>query len=140
VPRALAAPLDVTDHASVGAAATPSSRPSGAGSIWCWWSPGGYNEMRADSFDLEAAMSMIDLNLRGVFNCLDVVLPLLLRQGAGGIGIVASVAGYGGLPKALVYGPTKAALINLTESLYLDLRPSAALPCTRSIPALWPHR
>ena len=66
---------------------------------------------------------MIDLNLRGVFNCLDAVLPLLLRQGAGGIGIVASVAGYGGLPKALVYGPTKAALINLAESLYLDLRP-----------------
>ena len=51
------------------------------------------------------------------------VLPQLLRQGAGGVGIVASVAGYGGLPKALVYGPTKAALINLSESLYLDLRP-----------------
>jgi short-subunit dehydrogenase len=66
---------------------------------------------------------MIDLNIRGVFNCLDVILPLLLRQGAGGIGIVSSVAGYGGLPKALVYGPTKAALLNLTESLYLDLRP-----------------
>jgi short-subunit dehydrogenase len=66
---------------------------------------------------------MIDLNLRGVFNCLDLVLPLLLRQGAGGIGIVSSVAGFGGLPKALVYGPTKAALINLCESLYLDLHP-----------------
>jgi NAD(P)-dependent dehydrogenase (short-subunit alcohol dehydrogenase family) len=79
--------------------------------------------MRADAIDLAAANAMIDLNLRGAFNCLDAVLPLLIRQGSGGIGLVASVAGFGGLPKALVYGPTKAALINLAESLYLDLRP-----------------
>jgi NAD(P)-dependent dehydrogenase (short-subunit alcohol dehydrogenase family) len=84
---------------------------------------GGYNEMRADSFDLAAANGLIDLNVRGVFNCLAPLLPMLLRQGTGGIGIVASVAGFGGLPKALVYGPTKAALINLSESLYFDLRP-----------------
>jgi short-subunit dehydrogenase len=84
---------------------------------------GGYNEMRADTFDLAVANQMIDLNLRGVLNCLDAVLPSLLKQCSGGIGIVASVAGYSGLPKALIYGPTKAALINLCESLYLDLRP-----------------
>lgn len=84
---------------------------------------GSYNEMRADNFDLAAADRLIDLNLRGVFNCLAPVLPLLLRQGSGGIGIVASSAGFSGLPKALVYGPTKAALINLAESLYLDLQP-----------------
>jgi NAD(P)-dependent dehydrogenase (short-subunit alcohol dehydrogenase family) len=121
-PRALVAPLDVTDRDSVAVA--------GEKIIGAWGGldlvlvvAGGYNDMRADSLDLQAANDMIDLNLRGVFNCLDVVLPQLLRQGEGGIGIVSSAAGYGGLPKALVYGPTKAALINLTESLYLDLRP-----------------
>ncbi len=120
VPRAMAVPLDVLDHASVAAA---------GGMLVANWGgidlvlvvAGGYNEMRADSFDLGLARKLVDLNIGGVFNCLDVALPLLLRQGAGGIGIVSSVAGYGGLPKALVYGPTKAALINLTESLYLDL-------------------
>jgi short-subunit dehydrogenase len=120
--QALVAPLDVTDAAAVLAAQQ---------AILGQWPridlvlvvAGGYNEMRVDTFDLAIANRMIDLNLRGVYNCLAAVLPLLLKQGAGGIGIVASVAGYAGLPKALVYGPTKAALINLCESLYLDLRP-----------------
>ncbi|MDL2357362.1 MAG: SDR family NAD(P)-dependent oxidoreductase [Pseudomonadota bacterium] len=120
--NALGAPLDVTDHASV-LRARDKIVDAWGGIDLVLVLAGGYNEMRADGFDLAAANAMIDLNLRGVFNCLDAVLPLLLAQGAGGIGIVASVAGYGGLPKALVYGPTKAALINLSESLYLDLRP-----------------
>jgi NAD(P)-dependent dehydrogenase (short-subunit alcohol dehydrogenase family) len=122
LPRTLAVPLDVTIHASVTSACERIMSEWG-GIDLVLVVAGGYNEMRADTFDLAAANAMIDLNLRGVFNCLDPVLALMLRQGAGGIGIVASVAGYGGLPKALVYGPTKAALINLTESLYLDLHP-----------------
>jgi NAD(P)-dependent dehydrogenase (short-subunit alcohol dehydrogenase family) len=121
-PRALALPLDIIDRASVGAACNRLVAEWG-GIDLVLVVAGGYNEMRADSFDLAAANGMIDLNLRGVFNCLDAVLPVLLRQGQGGLGLVASVAGYGGLPKALVYGPTKAALINLSESLYLDLHP-----------------
>ncbi|WP_394777623.1 SDR family NAD(P)-dependent oxidoreductase [Undibacterium sp.] len=121
-PAALAASLDITSHDSV---------ISARDSILAVWPridlilvvAGTYNEMRAESFSLPTANHIIDVNLRGVFNCLDVALPLLLKQRDGGIGIVASAAGYGGLPKALVYGPTKAALINLSESLYLDLRP-----------------
>ncbi|MDY7546424.1 SDR family NAD(P)-dependent oxidoreductase [Glaciimonas sp. CA11.2] len=84
---------------------------------------GGYGEMRVDSFDLTLANRLIDLNLRGVMHCLDATLPVLLKQGQGAIGIVASVAGYSGLPRAMAYGATKAALINLSECLYFDLHP-----------------
>ncbi len=120
--RALALPLDVTDRASVGAACAE-LLAAWNGIDLVLVAAGGYQAMRADQLDLDAADQLIDLNLRGAFNCLDAVLPVLLAQGQGGVGIVASVAGYGGLPNALVYGPTKAALINLSEALYLDLRP-----------------
>ena len=46
---------------------------------------------------------------------LDAVLPVLLKQQAGHLSLVSSVAGYRGLPKSLAYGPTKAALINLAR-------------------------
>jgi NAD(P)-dependent dehydrogenase (short-subunit alcohol dehydrogenase family) len=119
-PFALVLPLDVLDHAAIVAARDAIVAAWGGFDVVLVLA-GGYNEMRADAIDLKAAESMIDLNLRGAYYCLDAVVPQLLTQGTGAIGLVASVAGYGGLPKALVYGPTKAALINLSECLYLDL-------------------
>jgi NAD(P)-dependent dehydrogenase (short-subunit alcohol dehydrogenase family) len=82
-----------------------------------------YQPMRAWELDLAAASRMIDINLRGAVAFACCVVPVLLRQGHGQIGFVASVAGYGGLPKSLIYGPTKAALINFAEALFMDLRP-----------------
>lgn len=121
-PNALVAAMDVTDHAAV-LATRDAIVQQWDGFDLVLLVAGSYQEMRADSFDLAVANQMIALNLGGVLHCLDAVLPGLLAQGTGGIGIVASVVGFRGLPKALVYGPTKAALINLCESLYLDLRP-----------------
>jgi short-subunit dehydrogenase len=65
----------------------------------------------------------VNINLNSAYYAVECVLPTLLAQGTGGIAVVASVAGYMGLPQATVYGPTKAALINLAEILYQDLHP-----------------
>jgi len=64
----------------------------------------------------------MEVNYSGAIHVLDAVLPQLLARGEGHISLVGSVAGYRGLPNGLAYGPTKAALINLAETLYLDLR------------------
>ena len=55
-------------------------------------------------------------NVMGVANGLEAILPLLIARGAGRVGIVASLAGYGGLPSAAAYGGSKAALINMAEA------------------------
>lgn len=121
-PDALLAPLDTTDVAQVHAAARRIHAAWGGFDL-ALVVAGTHDEMRAQGWDLQRARRLLDVNLHGVLNCVDAALPVLLAQGRGGIGIVASVAGYVGLPKALIYGPSKAALINFAESLYGDLHP-----------------
>jgi short-subunit dehydrogenase len=84
---------------------------------------GTHAEIRAWELTEANAMALLKTNLHGVISTVSVVLPALLAQQNGAIGIVASVAGYRGLPKALIYGASKAAVINFTETLYLDLHP-----------------
>ncbi len=84
---------------------------------------GVYEPMRADNFDLSKAKNIIDLNVLGPMSACDVVLPDFIANQSGGIAVVSSVAGYSGLPKALAYGPSKAAMINFCENLYYDLKP-----------------
>lgn len=80
---------------------------------------GDYVPMRAREFDLVRAEQVIEVNFNGALRLASTVLPDL--QPGGGIAFVASVAGYRGLPKALCYGPGKAALIHFAECLHLDL-------------------
>lgn len=86
---------------------------------------GTYQDLRATEFDLDVTRRHLDVNYTGALHVLDAVLPALLAQAQHGapahLSVISSVAGFGGLPKSLAYGPTKAALINLAETLYLDL-------------------
>jgi short-subunit dehydrogenase len=84
---------------------------------------GNYVPLRATEFDAGAIGRLFEVNVQGVLNVLGPVLPAMIARRGGHVAIVASVAGFRGLPKALGYGPTKAALINLAEVLYLDLAP-----------------
>jgi short-subunit dehydrogenase len=79
--------------------------------------------VRAWQLDAAQARATVEVNLIGALNLVAATQRRLIEQGAGGIALVSSVAGYGGLPNSLVYGATKAALINLAETLWLDLAP-----------------
>ncbi len=84
---------------------------------------GTYRPLRAWELTAAAVRETLDVNLVGTMSGVAAVLPTLLAQGRGALALVGSVAGYGGLPKATVYGPSKAALINFAEVLHLDLAP-----------------
>ena len=79
--------------------------------------------VRAWELNAEAAENLVQVNLVGAINASALLAPYFIQQGCGRLALTASVAGYGGLPTGLVYGATKAALINFAETLYLDLAP-----------------
>jgi NAD(P)-dependent dehydrogenase (short-subunit alcohol dehydrogenase family) len=119
-PGSLAITLDVTDRQALQDAARQIVADHGRIdlAVYC---AGYYKPMRATAFDLDDALKHEQVNYVGALYLLDAVLPTLLRQRGGHLSLISSVSGYRGLPKALAYGPTKAALINLAESLYFDL-------------------
>jgi short-subunit dehydrogenase len=117
---ALIEPLDYTDITAL-RTAWQRIRQSWGGVDLVLIVAGTHSEIRAWELDENQAEALLRTNLHGPILSCAVVLPALLAQGHGAIGIVSSVAGYRGLPKALIYGASKAALINFTETLYLDL-------------------
>lgn len=120
-PGSVALALDITDRAALQLAADQ-LLADGTLDLVCYLA-GHYRPMRAMDIDLDDALRHQQVNLTGVWHLLAALLPALLAQGHGHVSLVSSVAGFRGLPRSLAYGPTKAALINLAESLYLDLRP-----------------
>ena len=120
--RAVVVPLDFTDTAAV-TAAWDQLHAQWGGVDLVLIVAGTHQEVRAWELNEKDARALLETNLHGPINTTAAVLPGLLAQGHGAIGIVSSVAGYSGLPKALIYGASKAALINFTETLYFDLHP-----------------
>lgn len=120
LPAALSLPLDVTDPAQWETASRALLREWG-GVDMVVLNAGTYAPLRAWEISHEVVCDTLHTNLLGVTDGVAAVLPQMLRQGRGHIVIVASVAGYRGLPRALAYGPSKAALINFAECLYMDV-------------------
>ena len=120
-PGSHATALDVSDRVALATAARSVLALRGQLDLVLYCA-GHYRAMRAADFDLDDALLHMQINYNGVLHLLDAVLPMLLAQGHGHLSLVASVAGYRGLPNALAYGPSKAALQHLAETLYLDLR------------------
>ncbi|MDA7947071.1 MAG: SDR family NAD(P)-dependent oxidoreductase [Hyphomicrobiaceae bacterium] len=115
-------PLDVTDEKAVAACVENIEAIAGPIDL-AVLNAGVWFPMEAEAFDLANVRKSIDINYMGVMNALGALLPRMIGRRSGHIAIVASVAGYRGLPKSLAYGPTKAALINVAESLKAELSP-----------------
>jgi len=115
-------PLDVT-HTGAAASALDWLVAAWGGVDIVLFCAGTHRPARAWDCDAQEARTLFDINVLGCTGMLSAVIPLLLRQGQGGIGVVSSVAGYRSLPTAFLYGATKAALTLLAEGLYLDLAP-----------------
>ena len=115
-------PLDVSDPARVAAQWSVLLEQHGVPDLIVY-AAGHYLPLRAEAFNLAEMERQNDINYLGACRVLAVALPSLVTLGRGHIALISSVAGYRGLPNALAYGPTKAALINLAEILFHDLRP-----------------
>ena len=109
-------PMDVTDGAQVSAALERFQQRDEVPDLTIYCSgiyfPGGMSALTEEN----SAASM-DTNYLGAVRVIAGLFPMLKKRRAGHIAIISSLSAYSGLPHAVCYGPTKAALNNLCESM-----------------------
>ena len=86
----------------------------------CFFSTGTWDPKKEKNIDVEQIENVMKVNFFGTLNCIKAVEQYFKNKKSGHISIVSSIAGYRGLPNSTGYGASKAALSNLTESLYFD--------------------
>lgn len=119
----LPVPADVTDLAATRAAAERVQDELGPIDL-AVLNAGLWEQVDVRAFDSAVVRRHLDTNVMGMVHGVEAVLPDMRRRRAGTIAGMASVAGYRGLPQSEAYGASKAAQINLLESLRIDLRSS----------------
>ena len=82
-----------------------------------------YDPMNSWELNVEQVEKSFELNVVSVYRALACLVPYFLARQSGGVAFIASISAYTGLPRALAYGATKAALNNLAETLYFELAP-----------------
>ena len=114
-------PLDVTDTPACEAAVADAETILGGPPDLVVFAAGAWQPMGVSDLDSAVARRLMNVNYLGAVNVLAALLPGCRECRRGHIAVIASVAGYRGIPRAAGYGPTKAALINLCESLKPEL-------------------
>ncbi|PPR48849.1 MAG: putative oxidoreductase [Alphaproteobacteria bacterium MarineAlpha5_Bin5] len=80
-----------------------------------------YSPNKKQNFNIDNYELLINVNLKGTLYCID-ILKNYMKGRNNIIAIVSSPIGYRGWPTAGAYGMTKAAQLNLAESLYFDFK------------------
>ncbi|BBK41568.1 oxidoreductase [Allostella vacuolata] len=120
VPAIRPYPLDIADGAACEAAVARIEAELGPIDV-AVLNAGTHLPMGAADFDAERFAALVEVNLLGTARSLAPVMRRMIARGRGRIAVVASVAGYSGLPTAAAYGATKAALVNMAEALRPEL-------------------
>jgi len=118
--QVLAFPADITDAGAIRATVTAIEERLGPIDR-AILNAGTHHPVHAKDFKSEDLRALMEINLFGTANCLEVLIPVLTQRRRGQIAVVSSIAGYTGLPTSAYYGASKAALFNLCESLKFDL-------------------
>jgi len=82
---------------------------------------GGLTGGRFDMLDEDEWDRTMEVNVKGIWNCCKAVVPHMKTAGGGSIINVASLAATYGLPFALHYTTSKAAVIGMTRGLAREL-------------------
>ena len=82
---------------------------------------GTHTPTTAENLSADHFRHLVETNLMGTVNGMAPILEKFRARSRGQLAVVASLAGYRGLPGAAAYGATKAALINMCEALKPEL-------------------
>ena len=74
----------------------------------------------AQNIEIERWQRIVDVNLMGVINGIQITYPIMIEQQCGHIINTASLAGIIGYPTSAAYAATKSAVIRLTHDLRLE--------------------
>jgi NAD(P)-dependent dehydrogenase (short-subunit alcohol dehydrogenase family) len=114
-------PLDVTDQEQINDVFSKIIKEFG-GLDLCVFSSGTYDPKLEQEINIKQNKFVMETNFFGVLYCIKSVEKYFKDKKNGHISIVSSIAAYRGLPNSSGYGPSKAALTNLAESLYFDFK------------------
>jgi NAD(P)-dependent dehydrogenase (short-subunit alcohol dehydrogenase family) len=123
IPGGVLMKLDVADMASVEAMVAAALKAHGRidglvnnAALYGSLRGGRFNQIAEKDWD--AAMTV---NVKGIWNCCKAVVPAMRQSGGGSIVNIASLAATYGMPFALHYTTSKAAVIGLTRGLAREL-------------------